>query len=46
LAVDAILSRDFPLVQGAVLFAAVAYVLVNLLVDISYAAVDPRIHYG
>src|SRR5438552_3523746 len=46
LAVDAILSRDFPLVQGTVLFAAVAYVLVNLLVDISYAAVDPRIHYG
>ena len=46
LAVDAILSRDFPLVQGAVLFTAVAYVLVNLLVDISYAAVDPRIRYG
>ena len=46
LAVDAILSRDFPLVQGTVLVAAVAYVLVNLLVDISYAAVDPRIHYG
>jgi peptide/nickel transport system permease protein len=46
LAVDAILSRDFPLVQGTVLLAAVAYVLVNLLVDIAYAAVDPRIHYG
>jgi ABC-type dipeptide/oligopeptide/nickel transport system permease component len=46
LAVDAILSRDFPIVQGAVLFAAVAYVMVNLLVDISYAAVDPRIRYG
>ncbi|HKV46027.1 MAG TPA: ABC transporter permease [bacterium] len=46
LAVDAILARDFPLVQGTVLFAAVAYVLVNLLVDVSYAAVDPRIHYG
>ena len=45
LAVDAILSRDFPLVQGTVLFAAVAYVLVNLLVDVCYAAVDPRIHY-
>jgi peptide/nickel transport system permease protein len=45
LAVDAILSRDFPLVQGTVLFASVAYVLVNLVVDISYAAVDPRIHY-
>ena len=46
LAVDAILSRDFPLVQGTVLLAAVAYVLVNLLVDIAYAAVDPRIRYG
>jgi len=46
LAVDAILSRDFPVVQGTVLFAAVAYVLVNLLVDISYAALDPRIRYG
>ncbi len=46
LAVDAILSRDFPLVQGTVLFAAMAYVLVNLFVDISYAAVDPRIRYG
>jgi ABC-type dipeptide/oligopeptide/nickel transport system permease component len=46
LAVDAILNRDFPLVQGTVLVAAVVYVLVNLLVDIAYAAVDPRIHYG
>ncbi|MBV9280202.1 MAG: ABC transporter permease, partial [Chloroflexi bacterium] len=34
-----------PLVQGTVLFAAVAYVLVNLLVDVAYAAVDPRIRY-
>jgi peptide/nickel transport system permease protein len=46
LAVDAILNRDFPLVQGTVLVAAVVYVLVNLLVDIAYAAVDPRIRYG
>jgi peptide/nickel transport system permease protein len=46
LAVDAILNRDFPLVQGTVLIAAVVYVLVNLFVDIAYAAVDPRIHYG
>lgn len=46
LAVDAILNRDFPLVQGTVLVAAVVYVLVNLVVDIAYAAVDPRIHYG
>jgi ABC-type dipeptide/oligopeptide/nickel transport system permease component len=46
LAVDAILNRDFPLVQGTVLVAAVVYVAVNLLVDIAYAAVDPRIRYG
>ena len=46
LAVDAILNRDFPLVQGTVLVAAVVYVVVNLLVDIAYAAVDPRIRYG
>jgi ABC-type dipeptide/oligopeptide/nickel transport system permease component len=45
LAVDAILNRDFPLVQGTVLFAASVYVLVNLAVDISYAVIDPRIRY-
>ncbi|MBA3943874.1 MAG: ABC transporter permease [Herpetosiphonaceae bacterium] len=45
LAVDAISSRDFPLVQGTVLFAAATYVLVNLVVDTLYAAIDPRIHY-
>jgi ABC-type dipeptide/oligopeptide/nickel transport system permease component len=45
LAVDAILSRDFPLVQGTVLFAAVTYVLINLVVDLSYAVIDPRIRY-
>jgi ABC-type dipeptide/oligopeptide/nickel transport system permease component len=46
LAVDAILSRDFPLVQGTVLFGAVAYVLVNLAIDALYTLVDPRIRYG
>jgi ABC-type dipeptide/oligopeptide/nickel transport system permease component len=45
LAVDAILNRDFPLVQGTVLFAAATYVLVNLAVDVSYAVIDPRIRY-
>ena len=45
LAVEAILNRDFPLVQGTVLFAATAYVLVNLVVDVSYATLDPRIRY-
>lgn len=46
LAVDAILSRDFPLVQGTVLFGATAYVLVNLAIDVLYTLVDPRIRYG
>ncbi len=43
--VDAIYARDFPVVQGGILFFAIAFVLVNLLVDISYAAIDPRIEY-
>lgn len=46
LAVDAILNKDFPVVQGTVLTAAVFYVLVNLIVDISYAWLDPRIRFG
>ena len=45
LLVQAILGRDFPIVQGAVLLAAVTFVLTNLLVDMAYAAVDPRIRY-
>jgi peptide/nickel transport system permease protein len=45
LAVDAILNRDFPVVQGTVLFAACDYVLVNLAVDESYAVIYPRIRY-
>jgi peptide/nickel transport system permease protein len=45
LAVEAILNRDFPIVQGFVLISATAYVLINLLVDVSYAAIDPRIRY-
>ena len=46
LLVNAILNKDFPLVQGIVLFVAIAYVLINLTVDVVYAAVDPRIRYG
>ena len=45
LLVDAILSKDFPTVQGTVLLVAAMYVLINLLVDLSYAVVDPRIRY-
>ena len=43
LAVDAIKSRDYPIVQGAVLFISIAYVVINLLVDLFYAWVDPRL---
>jgi peptide/nickel transport system permease protein len=46
MAVNAILRKDYPLVQATVLFAAAAYVLVNILVDVSYAWLDPRIKYG
>ncbi len=45
LVVSAILWKDYPLVQGIVLFLAVIYVVVNLLVDVSYAWLDPRIRY-
>jgi ABC-type dipeptide/oligopeptide/nickel transport system permease component len=42
LTVDAIAQKDLPMVQGAILFASVGYVAVNLLVDISYTLIDPR----
>jgi peptide/nickel transport system permease protein len=45
LAVVAILQRDYPLAQGTVLFVAALYVLVNLIVDLAYAYLDPRIRY-
>jgi peptide/nickel transport system permease protein len=45
LAVEAILAKDFPVVQGVVLVAAVMYVLINLVVDVSYGFLDPRIRY-
>lgn len=43
LAVDAIKMRDYPIVQGAVIYMALAYVLINLLVDLLYAWADPRL---
>jgi len=46
LIVGGILAKDFPLVQGTVLFVAAAYVMINVLVDIAYAFVDPRIRFG
>jgi len=45
LTVDAVLARDFPTIQGVILLFSFAYVLVNLLVDVSYVFLDPRIRY-
>ena len=42
---DGILARDYPIVQGGTLVIAIIFVGVNLLVDVSYAFLDPRIHY-
>jgi peptide/nickel transport system permease protein len=43
LAIQSILSKDYPVVQGVVLLSALSYMLVNLLVDVGYGALDPRI---
>ena len=42
---EGILTRDYPIVQGAILMVALGFVLVNLLVDLLYAYIDPRIRY-
>ena len=46
LAVDGMMNRDLPLLQGTVVYIALVFVIVNLVVDISYAFIDPRIRYG
>jgi peptide/nickel transport system permease protein len=45
LAINSILSKDYPVVQGVVLLSALSYMMANLLVDISYAFLDPRIRF-
>jgi len=45
LTVDAILRRDYPVIQGVILLFSFAYVLVNLAIDISYTLLDPRVRY-
>jgi peptide/nickel transport system permease protein len=45
LTVDAILRRDYPIIQGVILLFSAAYVLVNLAVDVSYTLLDPRVRY-
>ncbi len=46
LAVRGILAKDIPLIQGIVMFVALIYVVINLLVDVAYAFLDPRIRHG
>ena len=46
LAVDAMSNRDLPLLEGTVMYIAFIFVIVNLIVDLSYAFLDPRIRYG
>ncbi len=46
LLVDAIVARDVPLVQGCVLVVAFLFIGVNLVVDVSYAAINPKVRYG
>jgi peptide/nickel transport system permease protein len=43
--VDAVLARDYPTIQAVVLVFSVVYVVINLLVDLTYTVLDPRIRY-
>jgi peptide/nickel transport system permease protein len=45
LVVDAILKRDYPIIQGLILFFSFVYIVLNLLIDIAYTMLDPRIRY-
>ena len=45
LTIDAVLRRDYPIIQGVILIFSAAYVIVNLLIDLSYTMLDPRIRY-
>ncbi|MFT6773169.1 MAG: peptide/nickel transport system permease protein [Paracoccaceae bacterium] len=46
LTVDAVLARDYPVIQAVILLASLVYVIINLLIDIAYVALDPRIRYA
>ena len=42
---DAVLGRDYPTIQAVILLTSFAYVLINLLIDLAYTLLDPRIRY-
>ncbi len=46
LAIDAILTRDYPMIAGFVLYAGAAFAAINLVIDLSYAVIDPRVRLG
>ena len=45
LVLDAVLARDYPIIQGLILFFSFVYIVLNLLIDLSYTVLDPRIRY-
>jgi peptide/nickel transport system permease protein len=45
LVLDAVLARDYPIIQGLILFFSFVYIMINLLIDLSYTLFDPRIRY-
>lgn len=45
LVLDAVLARDFPIIQGLILFFSFIYIMINLVIDLSYTLLDPRIRY-
>ncbi|AFK55429.1 binding-protein-dependent transport systems inner membrane component (plasmid) [Tistrella mobilis KA081020-065] len=45
LTIDAVMARDYPVIQGMILLTSGLYVLVNLLIDLAYTLFDPRIRY-
>ncbi|MBI4279780.1 MAG: ABC transporter permease [Armatimonadetes bacterium] len=46
LVTDSVLRRDYPVIQGSILFVAVCFAFINLLVDLAYVYLDPRVHYA
>jgi peptide/nickel transport system permease protein len=45
LVVESVLARDYPVIQGLILFFSLVYILINLLIDVLYTLFDPRIRY-
>ena len=46
MAIDAVINRDLPLIQGIVILFALMFTLVNLIVDLTYALLNPRLRHG